>query len=123
MKLKTVKNAAIITAAAVLLGTALTSCGSSNSLTLNVYNWGEYISDGSEGSFDTVREFEKWYEENYGQKVTVNYTTYASNEDMYNKISSGAVSYDVIIPSDYMIEKLIKDDRLAKIDVSPAAEF
>ena len=84
MKLKTVKNAAIMTAAAVLLGAALTSCGSSNSLTLNVYNWGEYISDGSEGSFDTVREFEKWYEENYGQQVTVNYTTYASNEDMYN---------------------------------------
>ena len=50
MKLKTAKNAAIMTAAAVLLGTALTSCGSSNSLTLNVYNWGEYISDGSEGS-------------------------------------------------------------------------
>ena len=45
MKLKTVKNAAIMTAAAVLLGAALTSCGSSNSLTPNVYNWGEYISD------------------------------------------------------------------------------
>ncbi|MGN1162039.1 MAG: spermidine/putrescine ABC transporter substrate-binding protein, partial [Candidatus Fimenecus sp.] len=66
---------------------------------LNVYNWGEYISDGSEGSFDTVREFETWYQETYGQKVTVNYSTFASNEDMYSKISSGAVSYDVIIPS------------------------
>ena len=116
MKLKTVKNAAIMTAAAVLLGTALTSCGSSNSLTLNVYNWGEYISDGSEGSFDTVREFEKWYEENYGQKVTVNYTTYASNEDMYNKISSGAVSYDVIIPSDYMIARMADEELLQPLN-------
>lgn len=116
MKLKTVKNAAIMTAAAVLLGAALTSCGSSNSLTLNVYNWGEYISDGSEGSFDTVREFEKWYEENYGQKVTVNYTTYASNEDMYNKISSGAVSYDVIIPSDYMIARMADEELLQPLN-------
>ena len=41
----------------------------------------------------------------YGERVKVNYTTFASNEDMYNKISSGAVSYDVIIPSDYMIAR------------------
>ena len=122
MKLKTAKNAAIMTAAAVLLGAALTSCGSSNSLTLNVYNWGEYISDGSEGSFDTVREFEKWYEENYGQKVTVNYTTYASNEDMYNKISSGAVSYDVIIPSDYMIARMADEELLQPLNFR-AEEF
>ena len=85
-------------------------------VTINVYNWGEYISDGSEGSFDTVREFEKWYEENYGQKVTVNYTTYASNEDMYNKISSGAVSYDVIIPSDYMIARMADEELLQPLN-------
>lgn len=85
-------------------------------ITLNVYNWGEYISDGSEGSFDTVREFEKWYEENYGRKVSVNYTTYASNEDMYNKISSGAVSYDVIIPSDYMIARMAGEELLQPLN-------
>ena len=73
--------------------------------TLNVYNWGEYISDGSDGSLDTVKAFEAWYEETYGEKVHVNYTTYASNEDMYAKLKSGAVSYDVIIPSDYMIAR------------------
>ena len=90
---------------AAVLSACLAGCGSSSSggKTLNVYNWGEYISDGSEDSFDTVREFEKWYQENYGEKVKVNYTTYASNEDMYAKLSSGAVSYDVLIPSDYMI--------------------
>ena len=81
-------------------------------LTLNVYNWGEYISDGSEGSFDTVREFEKWYAEAYKQSIHVNYDTYASNEDMYNKLSTGAVSYDVVIPSDYMIQRMIAEDML-----------
>lgn len=96
----------------LLLVLCLTGCGGKETLTLNVYNWGEYISDGSEDSFDTIREFETWYEETYGQKVTVNYSTYASNEDMYNKISSGAVSYDVIIPSDYMIAKMAEENLL-----------
>ena len=49
-------------------------------------------------------------------QVKVNYTTYASNEDMYNKIKSGSASYDVIIPSDYMIERMIEEDMLLKLD-------
>lgn len=94
----------------------LVGCGNSDALTLNVYNWGEYISDGSEDTFDTVREFESWYKETYGQKVTVNYSTFASNEDMYSKISSGAVSYDVIIPSDYMIARMAEEGMLLPLD-------
>lgn len=94
----------------------LAGCGNSDALTLNVYNWGEYISDGSEDTFDTVREFESWYKETYGQKVTVNYSTFASNEDMYSKISSGAVSYDVIIPSDYMIARMAEEGMLLPLD-------
>ena len=101
---------------AMLCALVLSGCGKSETLTLNVYNWGEYISDGSEGTFDTVREFEKWYEANYKQKLKVNYDTYASNEDMYNKISSGAVSYDIIIPSDYMIERMAKEDMLKELN-------
>ena len=97
---------------------ALAGCGSSKTLTLNVYNWGEYISDGSEGSLDTIKAFEKWYQETYGEKVKVNYTTYASNEDMYAKLSSGAVSYDVIIPSDYMIARLASENMLLPLDFS-----
>lgn len=85
-------------------------------LELNVYNWGEYISDGSEGTFDTIREFESWYQETYGRRVRVNYSTYASNEDMYNKISSGAVSYDVIIPSDYMIARMREEGLLLPLN-------
>ena len=106
------KKMMTLLAAILLLVLCLSGCGGKETLTLNVYNWGEYISDGSEDSFDTIREFETWYEETYGQKVTVNYSTYASNEDMYNKISSGAVSYDVIIPSDYMIAKMAEENLL-----------
>ncbi len=94
---------------------SLAGCGG-DTLVLNVYNWGEYISDGSEGSFDTVREFENWYKETYGQKVRVNYDTFTSNEDMYNKIASGAVSYDVVIPSDYMIARMIEEELLVPLD-------
>ena len=110
------KKIVTLLATLVLLMLCLTGCGGKDALTLNVYNWGEYISDGSEGSFDTVREFEKWYEQTYNQKVTVNYSTFASNEDMYNKISSGAVSYDVIVPSDYMIARMAQEGLLLPLN-------
>ena len=101
-------------AAALIL--VVSVAGGSDTLELNVYNWGEYISDGSDGSLDTVKAFEAWYEETYGEKVHVNYTTYASNEDMYAKLKSGAVSYDVIIPSDYMIARLANEDMLLPLN-------
>ncbi len=110
------KKICLLCAAAALICLCLTGCGSSETLTLNVYNWGEYISDGSEDSFDTIKEFEIWYEEEYGTRLSVNYSTYASNEDMYNKISSGAVSYDVIIPSDYMIARMAEEELLLPLD-------
>ena len=96
----------------------LTSCETANEpvTTLYVYNWGEYISDGSEDSYDSNAEFEKWYYEKYGERVVVNYSTYSSNESLYAKISSGAVNYDVICPSDYMIDRLIDEGLLAKLD-------
>lgn len=78
--------------------------------TVNVYNWGEYISDGSEGSMDVVHEFERLT----GAKV--NYTNYESNENMYSKLSGGGVSYDVIAPSDYMIARLVDENMLLEID-------
>ena len=78
--------------------------------TLNVYNWGEYISDGSEGTLDINAEFEAKY------GIHVNYTNYESNENMYNKLASGGANYDVIIPSDYMIAKLIEEDMLLPLN-------
>ena len=83
---------------------------------LNVYNWGEYISDGSEDTLDTIKAFEEWYLEEYGHPVKVNYETYASNEDMYAKLKSGAVSYDLVIPSDYMIARMAAEDMLVPLN-------
>ena len=90
---------------------ALTSCSGGTGgdvTTLYVYNWGEYMSDGSEGSLDVNKAFEDWYYQTYGERVKVTLSTYSSNEDMYAKLSGGAVNYDVIVPSDYMIQRLIK---------------
>lgn len=104
---------------ASLLCLLLASCGSqSEKKVINVYNWGEYISDGSEGTMDVNAAFEEYYYETYGEEIEVIYTTYASNEDMYAKLKSGAAGYDVVIPSDYMIARLIEEDMLEKIDFS-----
>ena len=103
----------------------LCSCDESDSYietrTLNVYNWGEYISDEYDieaGLVDVNKEFENYCLEKFGYKVKVNYSTYATNEDMYAKLKNGAVKYDIVIPSDYMIEKMISEDMLKAIDVS-----
>ena len=79
-------------------------------ITLNVYNWGEYISDGTDGSLDIIEEFENI------SGITVNYTLFDTNEDMYAKLAHGGSQYDIIIPSDYMIARLIDEDMLEKID-------
>lgn len=77
---------------------------------LYVYNWGEYISDGEDDTLDINAAFE----EKYG--IDVIYDTYDNNEVMYTKLNGGGVTYDIVIPSDYMIERMIKEDMLAKID-------
>ena len=78
--------------------------------TINVYNWGENIANGEDDSLNLEKVFEKKY------GINVEYTTYASNEELYTKISSGTVSYDIIVPSDYMIARLIEEDMLQKIN-------
>lgn len=85
--------------------------------TINVYNWGEYISDGSEGTVNV----NKLFTERYG--INVNYTNYESNENMYNKLKSGGANYDIIIPSDYMIAKLVEEEMLAEIDFSNVPNY
>lgn len=92
---------------AVLLCTvALTSCnGSGNTVSeLNVYNWGDYIDE----------SILKTFTEETGIKV--NYETFTTNEDMYTKISKGSTNYDIAFPSDYMIEKMITNDLIQKIN-------
>ncbi len=95
----------ILSICVVLPILAFSGCGGNgDKITLNVYNWGEYI------DMSAVYEFEKTY------GIDVNYTTYASNEEMYAKVSSGAASYDIVIPSDYMIGKMIEEGLLAELD-------
>ena len=80
-------------------------------VTLNVYNWGQYIADGSDGSMEVIAEFEKRY-----PHIKVNYSTYDSNEIMYSKLSNGGITVDLIIPSDYMIARLIQEDMLLPLN-------
>ena len=73
-------------------------------VTLNVYNWGEYIDK------DVLRDFEKKY------NCKVNYKTYESNEALYTNIIGGDDPWDILVPSDYMIERLKNEDRLQPLD-------
>ena len=102
--------------APMIMGLTSCSVGGGDVVTLYVYNWGEYISDGSEGTPDTNEMFEEWYYDTYGVRVEVNYSTYSSNESMYAKLSSGSVNYDVVVPSDYMIQRMIDEDMLAELN-------
>ena len=104
--------------------TSFASCEETDkTLTLYVYNWGEYISDGSDDSVDVNKEFEKYCKEELHITVKVNYSTFASNESMYAKVSSGSTKYDVIIPSDYMIERMIKEEMLEPLDLSKIPNY
>ena len=79
---------------------------------LNVYNWGLYISDGSDESVNVLSAFEQL------TGIEVNYTTYDTNESLYAKMKGGGANYDVIVPSDYMIGKMAKEGMLEKLDYS-----
>ena len=82
-----------------------------DNISINVYNWGEYICTGAdEGTLDVNAEFTKL------TGIKVNYTNYATNEELYAKLKGGGASYDVIIPSDYMINKMIKEEMIQSLD-------
>ena len=109
---------ALLVLAVVGLGSCNSGDGDSgNVITLNVYNWGEYMPlDSDEDGFAVNDEFEKWYAEKYGQKIKVNYDTFSSNEELRAKLEANAVSYDIIIPSDYMVDYFIKNNLLCELN-------
>ena len=117
---------AVVATVAIVIGSLFgggTGIGSTDVIYLNVYNWGEYMADGSDSEYGNVNEmFEKYYYEKTGKRVVINYSNYATNEDLFSKLSNSAVSYDVVIPSDYMIEKLIEADLLLEFDVKSEIE-
>ena len=93
--------------------TGLSGCGSSKKATLYVYNWGQYISEGDDGSLDVIAAFEEAY-----PNIRVQYSTYDSNEIMYSKLSNGGITVDVIIPSDYMIGRMVQEGMLEELNFS-----
>ncbi len=124
------KFASVFLASCLLLPTfgMLAGCSGEEVTVLKVYNWEEYIDDGGEGSYvydmlldegedpdeddapPIIEDFEIWYEETYGEKVEVSYSTFGTNEDMYNELKLGNV-YDLLCPSDYMIMKLANETK------------
>lgn len=97
---------------------AVSPVSAAEQVTLNIYNWGEYISDGSDDTVDVNKAFEEKY-----PHIKINYINYASNEDLYGKLKAGGSSYDVIFPSDYMISRMIEENMLEKIDVSKLENY
>lgn len=86
-------------------------------VTINVYNWGEYISNGDDDSLDVNAEFEKL------TGIRVNYTQFDTNESLYAKLKSGGTTYDVIFPSDYMVSRMIDEDMLEPLDFENIPNF
>ena len=97
----------------MVAGCARQDVQSGDQITLNIYNWGQYISDGSDDCLDVIAAFEEAY-----PHIKVNYSTFDSNEVMYTKLAGGGITVDVIIPSDYMIARMIQEDMLLPLDFS-----
>ena len=112
-QMRLIKRLAVAAAVVVLLvgGVCAVFSARQETVTLNVYNWGQYIADGSDDSLEVIKAFEERY-----PHIKVNYSTYDSNEMMYSKLSNGGITVDVIIPSDYMIARLIEEDMLLELD-------
>ena len=88
----------------------LCACSEDRSHILKVYNWADYIDEALLG------EFEQWYEEQTGEPVKVIYQTFDINETMLSKIELGHEDYDVVCPSDYIIERMLSSDLLLPMD-------
>ena len=122
---KAMRIAKRVAAAAALIA-VIVGCGmmifqpAQEKVTLNVYNWGQYISEGQDDTIDVIAAFEEAY-----PWIDVQYSTYSDNETMYTKLAAGGITVDVIIPSDYMIARLIAEDMLLELDFDniPNYEF
>ena len=97
----------LLTLAAAAL---LCACGPDREHTLKVYNWSDYL------DVAVIEEFEQWYEEQTGEPVKVILQTFDVNETMLSKIEKGQEDFDVVCPSDYIIERMLQKDLLLPID-------
>ena len=99
------KKIFLLLAAAFLLG----ACAQDRDQILKVYNWSDYM------DYDIIPEFEEWYEQQTGEKVKVIVQTFDINETMLSKIEKGHEDYDVVCPSEYILERMVRGDLLLPI--------
>ena len=91
---------------------------------LNVYNSADYINEEADyyeenplsGNAGLLAEFERYCQEEYGTTVIVNYSTFDTNETMLSELKTGKASYDLVCPSDYVIQKMIREDMIEPFD-------
>ena len=99
----------------VVIAVAMVGCDDGRSNILKVYNWGDYIDE------DLIPEFEAWYAEQTGEEVEVIYQTFDINEVMLAKIENGEADFDVVCPSEYIIERMMRNE-LVKPILTPEFE-
>ena len=92
------------------LSAVLLSCGGNREQILKVYNWSDYIDE------SVLPEFEAWYKAQTGEDIKVVYQTFDVNETMLSKIEKGHEDYDVVCPSDYIIERMLNEGLLLPLD-------
>ena len=125
------KIATILLSLALLAPTlvSFSGCSTDRDITLRVYNWEEYIDEGGEGSYDydyaeegekvddrhILDKFEEWFEAEYGKSIRVQYSTFGTNEDLYNQLKLGD-KYDLVCPSEYMIMKLAAEGMIQPLN-------
>ena len=106
------RTVAAVAVVALVCGVgALVFFGQNERITLNIYNWGQNMADGSDDTMDIVAAFEEKY-----PHIDVNLTYYSANEELYSKLSTGGVTVDLIIPSDYMVARMINEGMLLELD-------
>lgn len=128
------KDRLVIMLMSLILAFSLGGCKEQeeDALVLRISNWEEYIDlgdwdeeelidleDGTEiiGENSMVEDFEEWYYETYGKRVKVEYSTFGTNEELYNQLTIGDV-YDLVCPSEYMIMKMMREGMVEPLDKS-----
>lgn len=107
----------------LLMGAMVTSCKGTSanqkeSNVLRIYNWQDYIFEGDDENDSVIDQFIDYYYETYGERIEVEYYTFETNENMLNVLKTGKSSYDLICPSDYTIQKMIKEGMVEPLDMS-----
>ena len=111
------KNIFSYFAFAMILSYLAPSCSSNVTVrTLTIYNWQDYIFEGDEDTASVVEQFEEYYLNKYNEKIEVKYFTFETNENMLNVLKTGKSHYDLVCPSDYVIQKMIREDMLEPLN-------